>query len=115
MTADLAAKFLEQGVIGACIVALAIVVWKLYRTQNKLQDTRVSEAKEVTDRILALSDEWVKSINDLTRMVEKHSENVVSLRNECRERTEGVAAMIRTMIEQFKAYAEELRRRGRED
>lgn len=111
MTPELAAKFLEHGITGACVIALAYVVWKLYKAYNKIQDDRVVEAKAVTDKMLSISEEWLTALGDITKMVERHSDNVTELRNECRERTEGVATMIREMIRDLRTYTDEQRRK----
>lgn len=113
MNPDLATKFLENGVIGACVVVLAFVVWRLYKSYDKIQDSRVNEAQAVTDRILKLSEDWLTAISDLTKMVEQHSGNVTELRKENRERLEGVVGAIHDMTRELKDYAEELRRRHR--
>lgn len=102
--------FLENGFLGVCVLVLAIVVWKLARAYNKIQETRIDEAKAVTDRILAMSEEWLKGQTDLTGAVGRHADNVTQLRDECRERTEGVAEMIREMIRDLRAYVDEVRR-----
>ena len=104
-------KFIENGVIGICVIVLAIVVWKLARAYNRIQETRIDEAKAVTDRILKLAEEWQESQNDLTSAVGRHADNVTQLRDECRERTEGVAMMIREMIKDLRAYVDEVRKR----
>lgn len=109
---DVAAIFLQYGPLGASVVALAIVSWRLYRANVVLQDARVDEAKAVTDKVLALSDEWLTAIDKLSEMVKLHASNVTQLRDECRERTEGVATMIREMIRDLRAYADDVRRRG---
>lgn len=111
MTPELAAKFLEHGITGACVIALAYVVWKLYKAYNKIQDDRVLEAKAVTDKMLSISEEWLTALGDITNMVERHSDNVTELRNECRERTEGVATLIREMIRDLRTYTDEQRRK----
>jgi len=110
---EVTAVILERGLLGAITIALAIVVWKLYRAYNCTQDTRVDEAKAVTDKVLALSEEWLQALSELTAMVRKHADNVTQLRDECRERTEGVAMMIREMIRDLRTYTDDLRRRNR--
>lgn len=109
MNADIAKAFLENGVIGACVIALAIVVWRLSIRYNAIQETRVTEAKAVADQILGLSKEWLTAIAELSQMVEKHSENVTSLRAETREKFEGVSLLVREMIKELKDYVDELR------
>lgn len=112
MNADIAKIFLENGVIGACVIALAIVVWRLSIRYNAIQETRVTEAKAVTDQILGLSKEWLTAIAELTASIEKNTDNVTALRTETREKFEGVSTLVRAMIEELKDYVDELRKRN---
>ena len=106
----IAAKLLEYGILGLVVLVLGVTLWRLSRAFNAIQEMRIAEAKAVTDRILALSTDWLKKIGEQTDTVHRHNDNVTSLRNECRERTEGVANLIRDMISQLRHYADEVRR-----
>jgi methyl-accepting chemotaxis protein len=110
VNAEITKAFLENGVIGACVIALAIVVWRLSIRYNSIQETRVTEAKAVTDQILGISKEWLTAIAELTASIDKNTENVTALRTETREKFEGVSNLVREMIKELKDYVDELRR-----
>jgi hypothetical protein len=60
---DVTTIFLEHGLLGACVLVLAGVVWRLYRAYAAVQNQRVSEAQAVTDRILEVSDKWMEAVS----------------------------------------------------
>ena len=52
MPTDPATYYFTQGVLGVTVVALAIVCIKLYNRAQQLQDDRVQDAKEVTEKVV---------------------------------------------------------------
>jgi len=109
---DVVVEFLKNGVLGAAVIGLAIAVWRIYRALQKVNESRVGEAREVTQQLLDLSQTWTEMIAAQTAMIEHHNENVTALRNECRERTEAVRVMIRELILDLKNEMKNRNSRG---
>lgn len=73
---DVTTVFLEHGLLGACVLVLAGVVWRLYRAYAGVQDQRVAEAQAVTDKILDVSSKWGTAISDQTAEVKGLGEKI---------------------------------------
>lgn len=56
--------FLEHGLLGACVIVLAVVVWRLYKALVKVQNERVAEAKAVTEKLLEVSEKWLEALGE---------------------------------------------------
>lgn len=80
--------FLEHGLLGACVVVLAIVVWRLYRAHSKTQNDRVAEAKAVTDKVIDVSEKFLEHVAALTSEIEKLVEKMESVER----KIDGIAA-----------------------
>lgn len=112
MNPEIVAKFLENGIVGACVIVLAVVVWRLYKALTKIQETRVAEAQAVTDKLLTISSDWQESIDSLTQMVEKHNDSVVQMRTESKTTLEGFGVELRAMTKELRDYTDEMRKRA---
>ena len=108
----IAAELLKNGVLGAAVIGLAVFIWRIYRALQKVNESRVAEAREVTQQLLDLSQTWTEMIAAQTAMIERHNENVTALRNECRERTEAVRVMIRELLLDLKNEMKNRNSRG---
>jgi len=60
---DVLPIFLEHGLLGACVIVLAVVVWRLFKALAKTQNDRVTEAHAVTDKLLEVSEKWLDAIS----------------------------------------------------
>ena len=80
--------FLEHGLLGACVIVLAVVVWRLFKALAKTQNTRVEEAQAVTDKVIAVSEKFLEHVAELTAEVEKLGEKVDGVE----KKVDGVAA-----------------------
>lgn len=109
---EVMAQFLQSGLLGAAIVGLTVALWRVYRSQQATQEKRVAESQSVTNKLVGIAEKWTATIEAQTAMIEKHNENVISLRNECRERTEGVRVLIVEMIRELRDYVHATRKGG---
>ncbi len=94
----IAAKFLENGIIGACVIVLAVVVWRLYRANQRANEARIAEAKAVTVQLLGLSTKWIEAIEALTSAMKTYNTNVEQIQAGCRQRMEELRSLVREMI-----------------
>jgi peptidoglycan hydrolase CwlO-like protein len=85
---DVLPIFLEHGLLGACVIVLAVVVWRLFKALAKTQNDRVAEAQAVTDKMLNVSDRFLEHVSALTSEVEKVSEKVDGVE----KKIDGIAA-----------------------
>ncbi len=102
------ALFLEYGLLGACVLVLAIVVWRLFRSLSRTQDTRVAEAQAVTDKMLALSEKFLEHVAALTSEIEKLVEKAEKM-DAIERKIDGVAA---AMNQHANQHAIEAARKG---
>jgi uncharacterized protein YlxW (UPF0749 family) len=73
---DVLPIFLEHGLLGACVIVLAVVVWRLYKAHSKTQNTRVAEAQAVADKMIDVSEKFLEHVAALTSEIEKTGEKV---------------------------------------
>ena len=66
---EIATLFLEHGLLGACVVVLAITVWRLHSANTKVQETRVAEAQAVTEKLLEVSEKFIDQVSVQTAEV----------------------------------------------
>ena len=71
---DAGAIFLQYGPLGACVVVLAGVVWRLYSANAQIQNTRVAEAQAVTAKLLEVSEKWLAMLASQSGEIEKTTE-----------------------------------------
>ena len=106
---DVIAELLKNGVLGCAVIGLSMYVWKMFRALQTIQESRVSEAHEVSQQLLALAQVWSETIASQTDMVERLSESVSAGRSEATAQAEATRLAIRELLTDLKA---EINRRG---
>ena len=106
---DVIVELLKNGVLGAAVVGLSVYVWRMFRALQKVQESRVSEAHEVSQQLLGLAQNWSETISAQTTMVERLSESVSAGRSEATAQAEATRLAIRELLTDLKA---EINRRG---
>lgn len=79
------AELLKSGILGAAVIGLSIFVWRMWKTLNAIQECRVKESQQVTDKLIGLSDKWNATLGTTNTVLTQLNESVRDLKDKVKK------------------------------